>query len=138
MCIVGVLDIALVLHWNREIGISDELTAIGGDVVQEAISFTFKSMPFLVLAAKLCPEGVEASLFSLFMSVNNLGFIISMLYGAGLMYAFGVNKDDTSQFYLLLMIKSVSRLAAVPFVALIPDMFDIKDDDEYLELEVLK
>jgi MFS family permease len=33
LSIVGVLDIILVLHLNREVGISDEITAIGGDVV---------------------------------------------------------------------------------------------------------
>jgi hypothetical protein len=137
MCIFGLLDVILVLHWNREVGISDEVTAVGGDVVQEAISFTFKSMPLLVIAAKLCPEGVEASLFSLFMSVNNLGFVISMQYGAILMRVFGVTKDDYSLFYLLLLFKSFSRLIAVPFIALLPDKFDEKEPDEYLELEVL-
>jgi len=68
MAIFGLLDIVLVMHLNRDVGISDEFVAVGGDVVQEAISFTFKNMPMLVLAARLCPEGVEATLFSLFMS----------------------------------------------------------------------
>ena len=32
-----------------------------------------QAMPFLIYAAKLCPKGVEASMFSLFMGLSNFG-----------------------------------------------------------------
>lgn len=139
MAIFGLLDIVLVMHLNRDVGISDEFVAVGGDVVQEAISFTFKNMPMLVLAARLCPEGVEATLFSLFMSAHNLGFVLSMIYGAQMMIWFGCDRDNYDDFYLLLMIKSISRLLVIPLVLLIPDKVEENNpDDEYLELEILQ
>lgn len=140
MAIVGLLDLVLIMHLNREVGISDEATAIGGDVVQEAISFTFKNMPMLVLAARLCPEGVEATLFSLFMSAHNFGFILGMIYGSALMRTFGVDRDSYDDFYLLLMIKSISRLLTIPLVLLVPDTIEDPANvkDEYVELEILE
>ena len=41
-------------------------------------------MPILVLAARLCPEGVEATLFATLMSVLNGGASLGATLGAGL------------------------------------------------------
>ncbi|KAJ8444251.1 hypothetical protein Cgig2_024577 [Carnegiea gigantea] len=41
-------------------------------------------MPILVLAARLCPEGVEATLFATLMSISNAGSVLGGLIGAGL------------------------------------------------------
>ena len=41
-------------------------------------------MPVLVLAAKLCPPGMEATLFATLMSISNAGSVTGSLVGAGL------------------------------------------------------
>lgn len=40
-------------------------------------------MPILVLAARLCPEGVEATLFATLMSILNAGAVTGGALGAG-------------------------------------------------------
>ena len=34
-------------------------------------------MPIIVLASRLCPEGMEGTIYALIMSINNMGGIIS-------------------------------------------------------------
>ena len=60
------LQLALVTHANRAVGIPDTLFALGDDVVLTVLG-QVAFMPTLVLAAKLCPPGVEGTLFALLM-----------------------------------------------------------------------
>ena len=39
-------------------------------------------MPIIVLASRLCPEGMEGTIYALIMSINNMGGIISSQIGA--------------------------------------------------------
>ena len=41
-------------------------------------------MPVLVLAARLCPQGMETTLFATLMSILNGGSVVGGLVGAGL------------------------------------------------------
>ena len=50
-------------------------------------------MPILVLAARLCPEGVEATLFATLMSVLNGGASLGSALGAGLTASLGVTSE---------------------------------------------
>ena len=50
-------------------------------------------MPILVLAARLCPEGVEATLFATLMSILNAGSFMGSAMGAGLTSALGVTSN---------------------------------------------
>ena len=40
------------------------------------------TMPIIVLASRLCPEGMEGTIYALIMSINNMGGIISSQIGA--------------------------------------------------------
>ncbi|KAJ9182128.1 hypothetical protein P3X46_006154 [Hevea brasiliensis] len=65
-------------------------------------------MPVLVLAVKLCPERMEATLFATLMSVSNGGSVHGGLIGAGLTQLFGVTKDsfDNLAFWLFCAISA--------------------------------
>ncbi len=43
-------------------------------------------MPIMVLAARLCPEGVEATLFATLMSILNAGGVLGGALGAGALH----------------------------------------------------
>jgi len=58
--ILGASPILLVTHWNRTLGISDNLFTMGDDLFLSVVG-QIALMPILVLAAKLCPKGIEAS-----------------------------------------------------------------------------
>jgi hypothetical protein len=50
-------------------------------------------MPTMVLAARLCPPGVEATAFALIMSLTNLADGVRMGGGAALMSWLGINGE---------------------------------------------
>ena len=60
-------------------------------------------MPTLVLAAKLCPVGVESTLFVLLMSIFNGAHLVSKESGAVLTSYLGVTGDDFTNLGMLVM-----------------------------------
>lgn len=77
-------------------------------------------MPVLVLAAKLCPEGMEATLFATLMSVSNGGSVLGGLMGAGLTQFFGITRDKFDNLALLIILCNISSLLPLPLLGLLP------------------
>jgi hypothetical protein len=78
-------------------------------------------MPVLVLAARLCPPGVEATLFALLMSVTNLAGLLSYEFGAGLMHWLGVTETNFDRLWLLVLITNLSTLLPLPLLGWLPN-----------------
>ncbi|KAJ3211174.1 hypothetical protein HDU67_004733 [Dinochytrium kinnereticum] len=68
----GILDIALFKGWNRRIGIPDIAFLAGSQNIQEVIG-QLASMPFLIMAAQMCPADIEASYYAGLTSISNGG-----------------------------------------------------------------
>ena len=62
--VAGLSQLLLVTHVNRDLGIPDTLFTFGDDLVLTVFG-QLAFMPLLVLAASLCPPGVEGTLFAL-------------------------------------------------------------------------
>ena len=77
-------------------------------------------MPVLVLAARLCPEGVEATLFATLMSVSNGGSVVGGLIGAELTQLFGITKDRFDNLASLIILCNLSSLLPLPLLGLLP------------------
>lgn len=90
-------------------------------------------MPVLVLAARLCPSGMEATFFATLMSIANGGSVSGGLLGAGLTQLLGVTKDSFSNLALLITICNLSSLLPLPLLGLLPrDAPDTKNMDSEL------
>ncbi|HIK31030.1 MAG TPA: folate/biopterin family MFS transporter [Oscillatoriales cyanobacterium M59_W2019_021] len=121
--VLGMTMLILVTHANRAIGIDDRWFSLGDSLVLTVMGqITF--MPVLVLAARLCPPGVEATLFALLMSVTNLAGLISYEFGAVLMHALGITETNFDRLWLLVMITNLSTLLPLPFINWLPDNRD--------------
>lgn len=81
-------------------------------------------MPVLVLAARMCPEGVEATLFATLMSILNGGAFTGSALGAGLTALLGVTSDDFSHLFTLTLICVLTTLAPLPFLNFLPASLD--------------
>lgn len=117
--LLGMTTLLLVTHVNRTLGIDDHWFSIGDSIiltVMGQISF----MPVLVLAARLCPEGIEASLFALLMSIFNLGGLLSKELGAILTHWLGVTETNFEQLWLLVLITNLSSLLPLIFIKWLP------------------
>ncbi|WJX20927.1 hypothetical protein P8452_10410 [Trifolium repens] len=129
---LGMTQVFLVTGLNRKFGISDEWFAIGDSLILTVLSQA-SFMPVLVLAARLCPEGMEATLFATLMSVSNGGSVLGGLIGAGLTQVFGVTKDRFDNLAALIILCNLSSLLPLPLLGLLPgDNPDanLKDDSE--------
>lgn len=77
-------------------------------------------MPILVLAARLCPPGVEATLFATLMSISNGAGVTGGLLGGALTQKLGVSDTNFDNLALLLVICNASSLLPLPFLGLLP------------------
>lgn len=116
---LGMTALLLVTHTNRALGIDDHWFSLGDSLiltVMGQISF----MPVLVLAARLCPPGIEATLFALLMSVFNLGGLLSHELGALLTHGLQVTETQFDNLWLLVLIANLSSLLPLPLLKWLP------------------
>lgn len=117
--ILGMTMLILVTHANRSIGIDDRWFSLGDSLILTVMG-QIAYMPLLVLAARLCPPGVEATLFALLMSVTNLAGLLSYELGAVLMHWLGVNESNFDRLWLLVLITNLSTLLPLPLLNWLP------------------
>jgi folate/biopterin transporter len=113
--ILGMTILLLVTHANRSLGIDDHWFSLGDSVILTVMG-KIAYMPVLVLAARLCPAGVEATLFALLMSVTNFAGLISHELGALLTYWLGITETNFDALWLLVLISNLSTLLPLPLL----------------------
>ncbi|PUZ36612.1 hypothetical protein GQ55_9G051900 [Panicum hallii var. hallii] len=117
---LGMTQVLLVTGLSRKLGISDEWFSIGDSLIITVLGQA-SFMPVLVLAAKLCPPGVEATLFATLMSISNAGSVAGGLVGAGLTQFLGVTRDNFENLALLIAVCNLTSLLPLPLLGLLPD-----------------
>jgi hypothetical protein len=90
------------------------------DYVLQAIA-RIKWMPLLVLAARLCPPGIEGTFFALLMSIDNLGTLSSSWVGSVLLRVTGIRRTNFQYLWLTGLIRNGMRLLPLPFLFLVPN-----------------
>lgn len=117
--LLGMSTLLLVTHANRALGIDDQWFSLGDSLVL-TVAGQIAFMPVLVLSARLCPPGVEATLFALLMSVVNLSGLLSHELGALLTHWLKVTETDFSNLWLLMLMTNTSTLLPLPLLGLLP------------------
>ncbi|HIK29416.1 MAG: folate/biopterin family MFS transporter [Oscillatoriaceae bacterium SKW80] len=118
--VLGMSTLLLVTHANRALGIDDHWFSLGDSLILTVMG-QIAYMPVLVLAARLCPPGIEATFFALLMSVTNLAGLLSYETGALLMHLLGVTQTNFENLWLLIVIANISTLLPLPFITWLPD-----------------
>ncbi len=117
----GMTTLLLVTHINRSLGIEDHWFSLGDSAILTVMG-QIAFMPVLVLSARLCPAGVEATLFALLMSIVNLAGLVSHELGALLTHWLHVTETDFDNLWLLVTITSLTTLLPLPLLFLLPSM----------------
>lgn len=112
---LGMLPVLLITHVNRDLGIPDGLLIMGDDVAL-AILGTIAFMPTLVLAARLCPPGIEAVLFATLMSIFNGASTVGTEVGALLTKVAGITENNFDNLAWLTVVCNVSSLWPLIFI----------------------
>ncbi|KAH7624425.1 hypothetical protein Ndes2526B_g00624 [Nannochloris sp. 'desiccata'] len=122
---LGLTQLILITRLNRSWGISDEIFALGDSALLTVLG-QVSFMPVLVLAARLCPEGVEATLFATLMSVLNGGSFVGSALGSLLTRQFGVTATEFDNLAPLVAVCTLSALAPLLVLRMLPDTVDIE------------
>lgn len=124
------MDLIWVQRWNKSLGISDKAFMLGEEVISPLIS-RFNTMPVFILAAKLCPPKMEATLFAMTMGLSNFGSVIGGYVGVGLLEVFGgVRAPEFHNIELLVLTRSLTRLLPI---LLIPYLVPLGRPSDSLE-----
>lgn len=121
--LLGMTMLLLVTHTNRALGIDDHWFSLGDSLILTVMG-QIAYMPVLVLAARLCPAGVEATLFALLMSITNLAGLLSYEFGAWLTHLFGINETNFDNLWLLVVLTNLSTLLPLPLLGWLPKQTD--------------
>lgn len=125
--LLGLTQLMLITGVNRTLGISDQVFALGDSALLTVLG-QVSFMPVLVLAAKLCPTGVEATLFATLMSMLNGGSFLGSAMGSGLTGLFGVTADNFDNLAPLVATCTLLTLAPLLGLRLLPDNLDGKEE----------
>ena len=117
--LLGMTSLILVTHANRTLGIDDHWFSLGDSLIL-TVAGQIAFMPVLVLSARLCPPGVEATLFALLMSVVNLSGLLSHELGALLTHWLKVTETDFTNLWILVLLTNLSTLLPLPLLGLLP------------------
>lgn len=90
----AIVDIAIVERWNRRVGISDKLFYMLGDTIIQEVVFMLDWMPAIVLTSKLCPTGVESTVYALLAGFQNFGASVASALGVLAIDIGGIETPD--------------------------------------------
>eukprot|EP01068_Selenidium_serpulae_P009715 Selendium_serpulae@DN5305_c0_g1_i2.p4 len=88
----------------------------------------FQAMPILVLAAQLCPPGLESTIYSFLLSGYNLGLAVSSVLSAGLTAMLGVTSNSFARLSSLVIICAFTSYLPLLLIHLVPDEKDLERD----------
>ncbi|CAI5961181.1 unnamed protein product [Closterium sp. NIES-64] len=128
------LDLILVTRTNLRLGIPDHAFVIGDQAFSLAMG-RIQIMPILVLAARMCPSGIEATLFAFYMATSNFGITCSEWWGAALLHAVGVRRDSYGNLWMAVVVRMCARLLPLLALGLLPEGGPESEVVEQLELD---
>lgn len=80
----SMFDYAIVKRYNKDYNIDDKVFFMMGDAIITPVIGMLELMPAVVLTSKVCPPGMEASVYALLASYQNLGAAVSRTVGVAL------------------------------------------------------
>ncbi|KAK9814565.1 hypothetical protein WJX72_007902 [[Myrmecia] bisecta] len=126
---LGLTQLVLVTGLNRKLGLSDELFCLADSAVLAAM-VRVALMPVFVIAARVCPKGIEACFYSFLMSISNAGNGLASALGSGLMWALGVTATNFDNLPLLVLICTVLGMLPLFALFLVPRDVTSNNQDE--------
>ena len=125
---LGMLPVLLVTHLNRDLGISDTALIYGDDVALAALG-EVAFLPTLVLAARLCPPGVEAVLFATLMSIFNGAGTLGTEVGAALTKFAGITDANFDNLAQLIVLCNITSLWPLVLIGWLDGVGEVSEED---------
>jgi folate/biopterin transporter len=71
--VAAFFDIVIVKRWNEVVGIPDKVMYMCGDAIIGQVAMMLDFMPVAVLMSRMCPKGMEATMYALLAGFSNFG-----------------------------------------------------------------
>lgn len=130
----NLLDFLFVTRANTTIGIPDKVFILGDSTIGPVVKRLYL-MPMFVLSSKVCPDGSEATLYAIMMSLSNYGYDVGTVFGTVLLSIFHVSNDDWSGFKWVLLIKSILRIVPIILIKYLVPKGAPDDDVKAMKLD---
>ena len=124
--VLSLPSIGLLYKWYEIVGVSPQFFAMA-DTLVSGMLFELGFLPLMVLVARVCPKGVEATMFAALASLMNIGLSVSDLGGAALTTYFDVHSAteatvaDYSNLHIVMWIAILSSLLPLPLLPFLPE-----------------
>jgi folate/biopterin transporter len=126
--VLGLSMLILVTHTNRALGIDDKWFSLGDSLILTVMG-QIAFMPVLVLAARLCPPGVEATLFALLMSIVNFAGLVSYELGAFITHKLGVTDTNFDKLWVLVLMTNLMAMLPLLLLGWLPSEAEVPSGD---------
>lgn len=124
--ILSLPTLGLVYGWYEYFGVSPQFFAVADEFISAPLS-EIAFIPLMVVVTRVCPRGVEATMFALLASLMNIGLAVSDMGGAWLVSAFGVATGSYGNIDKVLWIAILSSFLPLPLIGKLPD---VRADEE--------
>ena len=112
-------DIALVQRWNVAVGVNDHVFGGVSALLQGVVS-NLSEIFIFTLISKICPENIEATLFSWVMGVLMTAAVISSSLGGAFTEAVDITQTNYSSLDQLLWVQVAISFASLVLVKMVP------------------
>ena len=125
--VLSLPSIGLVYRWYEYLGMSPKMFAMADTFITGPLT-EIAFLPLLVLVARVCPKGIEATMFALLASIMNIGLAVSDLGGAWLVSIFDVHQAtetiaaNYTHIDKVLWIAILSSFLPMPLLRFLPDI----------------
>uniref|UniRef100_K3WSZ3 Major facilitator superfamily (MFS) profile domain-containing protein n=1 Tax=Globisporangium ultimum (strain ATCC 200006 / CBS 805.95 / DAOM BR144) TaxID=431595 RepID=K3WSZ3_GLOUD len=117
--LVSLAEFVLVARWNVAWGIGDRFFIFGDEILSDVVA-RLKHMPSLVLCAKICPPGIEGTMFALLMSIYNFSWSIASYGGSWLCTYLQISKANFSGLAMAVTIRSLAKMVPLLLLFMVP------------------
>ncbi len=108
----------IITNAGEYIGIPNIAIAMADSIIFSLLG-QFLLLPTVVLAAKICPVGVEGSLYALLMSISNLAGVLSSEWGSIFANMYGIDRNHFENLWKLIILCNVIDLLPIASIALV-------------------
>eukprot|EP01012_Entosiphon_sulcatum_P065674 TRINITY_DN9465_c0_g1_i1.p1 TRINITY_DN9465_c0_g1~~TRINITY_DN9465_c0_g1_i1.p1 ORF type:complete len:549 (-),score=71.44 TRINITY_DN9465_c0_g1_i1:147-1793(-) len=127
------VDIALVKRWNVNIlGVSDKWFYMLGDAIIWNVCYMLDFMPAVVLTSKVCPKGMESTVYAVLAGFQNFGSAVSRTIGLHLLELLNIQTLPPCDFsglpVALVLGHLVLPLICIPLTFYLVPAAKLKDD----------
>lgn len=123
--LVSLAEFVLVTRMNVALGVGDQFFIFGDEILSDVVA-RLKHMPSLVLCAKICPPGIEGTMFALLMSIYNFAWSVASYGGSWLCNYLDISKSNFAGLGSAVLLRSVAKMLPLLLLFMVPASTSIR------------